>query len=68
LQAKPDYAEAHNNLGVALAKQGRLKEAMSHFSEALRIKPSFREARDNMDRASRKMRRSSRAPKTILRP
>jgi tetratricopeptide (TPR) repeat protein len=30
---------AHNHLGIALASQGELEEAMSHYAEALRIKP-----------------------------
>ena len=29
------------NLGVALAEQGRLEEAVAHFTEALRIDPNF---------------------------
>ena len=30
----------HSNLGNALARQGRLDEAIEHYSEALRISPS----------------------------
>ncbi|MGD8916346.1 MAG: tetratricopeptide repeat protein [Syntrophobacterales bacterium] len=30
---------AHNHLGLALAAQGRFEEAMSHYVQALRIKP-----------------------------
>jgi len=30
---------AHNELGNALAERGRLQEAISHYSESLRIKP-----------------------------
>src|SRR5437773_12386730 len=29
LRLKPDYAEAHNNLGVALQEQGKLEEALA---------------------------------------
>ncbi|MBN1105173.1 MAG: tetratricopeptide repeat protein [Deltaproteobacteria bacterium] len=35
---------AHNMLGGALARQGKLPEAMGHFSEALRIKPDYEKA------------------------
>jgi tetratricopeptide (TPR) repeat protein len=30
---------AHNHLGIALASQGEIEEAMSHYAAALRIKP-----------------------------
>ena len=37
----PNYAEAHNNLGVALLMQNRRDEAIRCFREALRIKPDY---------------------------
>jgi len=37
----PNNPDAHNELGVALARDGRGKEAIFHFSEALRLKPGF---------------------------
>ena len=39
---------AHNNLGVALANEGRVDEAIREFSEALRIQPNFADARNNL--------------------
>ncbi len=39
---------AHYNLGLALANTGRLPEAMSHYEQALRIKPDIAEARYNL--------------------
>jgi|GEM_PF-2325077 tetratricopeptide (TPR) repeat protein len=36
---KPDYAEAHNNLGVALHDLGRLDEAAASYRRALALKP-----------------------------
>ncbi len=33
---KPDFADAHNNLGVAAEAKGDLDEAISHYKEALR--------------------------------
>jgi Flp pilus assembly protein TadD len=39
---------AHNNLGAALDQQGRRKEAISHYYEALRIKPHYVEAHNNL--------------------
>jgi tetratricopeptide (TPR) repeat protein len=40
LQIKPDYAEAHNNLGIALSfTPGRLQDAIAEYRAALRIRP-----------------------------
>src|ERR1700744_4947301 len=35
---KPGYAEVHNNLGVALAAQGRIDEAEARYRCALSLK------------------------------
>jgi tetratricopeptide (TPR) repeat protein len=53
LQIWPDWAGAHNNLGLALEKRGRLEEAISHYKEALRIRPDYAKAKDNLERALR---------------
>ena len=44
----PQCARAHNNLGNALAKEGRLEEAVSAYERALAIKPSYTDARNNL--------------------
>ena len=49
LRLKPDYAEAHNNLGTAFYQQGRTGEAIRQFQEALRLKPDYADARKNLD-------------------
>jgi tetratricopeptide (TPR) repeat protein len=41
LRLKPDDPLAHYNLGVTLAKQGRLDEAIAAYQEALRRKPDL---------------------------
>ena len=47
LELKPDYAEAHNNLGIALVQQGRFEEALAHYGQALRLNPAYAEAHAN---------------------
>ena len=42
---------AHYNLGVALADQGKMKEAAAHYAEALRISPDFTGALSGMGNA-----------------
>ena len=39
LSLRPDYAEAHYNLGNALLDLGRTDEAIRHFQEAVAFKP-----------------------------
>jgi tetratricopeptide (TPR) repeat protein len=40
LKFKPLHAEAHNNLGSALAMLGRIDDAMAHYERALALKPN----------------------------
>lgn len=42
---------AHNNLGVALARQGRLDEAIHHYSKSLHIRPDQAEVHNNLGNA-----------------
>jgi tetratricopeptide (TPR) repeat protein len=44
----PRRVEAHNNLGIALASQGKLDDAIVHFQQALRLQPGFDDARRNL--------------------
>ena len=48
LEIKPDFAEAHNNLGAALAGRGQFDEAIAH-SKALEIKPDYADVHRNLD-------------------
>jgi hypothetical protein len=47
LALNPEYAEAHNNLGLALELQGRLDDALAHFDRALELAPEFASAHAN---------------------
>jgi tetratricopeptide (TPR) repeat protein len=51
LLLNPDYAEAHNNLGVALVAQARIVEAMTHYERALALKPDYADAHNNLGNA-----------------
>jgi predicted O-linked N-acetylglucosamine transferase (SPINDLY family) len=48
LALKPDYVEAHNNLGATLKDQGKLAEAMACYRAALRYRPDYAEAYSNL--------------------
>ena len=51
LSLSPDYIEARNNMGLALAEQGKLEEAVGAYNKVLAIKPDFAEAFYNMGNA-----------------
>jgi len=48
VKIKPEFAEAHNNLGKALAGRGQVDEAIAHYEEALKIKPDYESAHNNL--------------------
>jgi len=50
VQLKPDFAEAHCNLGGALWQAGKVNDAIGHYEQALRIKPDLTEARNALAR------------------
>jgi protein O-mannosyl-transferase len=58
LRLKPDYAEAHYNLGTALERLGRFEEARQQYQQVLSIVPGERRATARLevmqvDRATR---------------
>lgn len=48
IQLKPDYADAHFNLGVAYASQAKFEDAVKSFRRALKYQPNFAEAWFNL--------------------
>jgi len=48
LEVTTENHRAHNNLGHALARDGRGSEAIARYTEALRIKPDYAEAHNNL--------------------
>jgi tetratricopeptide (TPR) repeat protein len=49
----PRHAESHNHLGIALSMLGDRDKALQHFGEAVRLKPGYHAARQNLQRAHR---------------
>ena len=48
IRLQPGYADAHNNLGIALAQKGQIDEAIRQFQEAVRLKPGYADAQNNL--------------------
>ena len=45
---RPDFADAHNNLGNVLLSQGKLDEAAARYEHALALRPDYAEAHNNL--------------------
>ena len=56
----PESVKARNNLGIALASQGKLDEAIGEFQQALAAEPNSAEARRNLTTALQQRRPSAR--------
>jgi hypothetical protein len=48
VELRPGYAEAYNNLGIALASREKLNEAVACYRQALVLKPDYAEAHYNL--------------------
>ncbi|MBX7246218.1 MAG: tetratricopeptide repeat protein [Candidatus Sumerlaeaceae bacterium] len=48
LRYNPGAWEAHNQIGVIMAREGRLDDAMERFRKALSVKPDYAEAHCNL--------------------
>jgi tetratricopeptide (TPR) repeat protein len=48
VQASPNEALAHNNLGVSLAETGQAEEAVDHYRRALELDPDYPLAHNNI--------------------
>ncbi|MFQ5601477.1 MAG: tetratricopeptide repeat protein, partial [Candidatus Krumholzibacteriia bacterium] len=51
LAERPSNVRAHNDLGSACLVEGRIHEALAHYTEALRIEPHYGAAHDNLGSA-----------------
>jgi len=52
LAAQPNLADAHNNLGNALAAQGKLDEAIAAYRQTIIINSNYAEAHFNLGRVA----------------
>jgi cytochrome c-type biogenesis protein CcmH/NrfG len=50
IEQRPNYPEAFNNLGGALLDLGRRDEAIAAFEAAVRLRPDFSDAPENLAR------------------
>ena len=41
---KPDFAEAHSNIGITLQELGRFDDAITSYNPAIALKPDYAEA------------------------
>ena len=45
---RPDYPEAHDDLGNVLASRGQVALAIQHYYQALRLRPDYAKAHNNL--------------------
>ena len=57
LDLKPDYPEAHNNIGNELQNLRRSEEAVASFQAALALKSDYAQAHNNLGLALRDLSR-----------
>ena len=55
LELDPQNADAHNNLGNILRRQGRLPEAIECYRRALKIRPTFPIAQQNLQATAQEL-------------
>jgi tetratricopeptide (TPR) repeat protein len=69
LSENPNFAEAHNNLGYSLRKQGpqNYSKALEHYNKAIQLKPNLAEAYEYRGVLFLKMGRKADAEKDLAR-
>ena len=68
IDVDPKYADAHNNLGVALAEKNNLDEAIAEYRKAIEIDPKVALAHYNLGNALRGRRTLTRRSPNSARP
>ena len=51
ISLRPDYAEAYNNLGIALDEKGQVDDAIAAYRQAIRLRPAYGKALSNLGNA-----------------
>jgi hypothetical protein len=51
LKIDPNHVSSHNNMGITLARLGKLDRAIEHFKIAIRLRPDNQTYRQNLARA-----------------
>ena len=65
VKLKPDYAEAHYNLGVVLQKNGENEDAYKSYEKAIAIKHAYPQAHNNIGMINLKNRNLNEAVKSF---
>jgi len=55
ISLRPDYVEAHHNVGLLLADQGKFEEAIAHYNAALETDPESADLHDDLGLALSKL-------------
>jgi len=61
LELNPKNATVHGTLGVALARQGKVDEAIGYFSEAIQLEPGYVDAHYSLGQAMARKRKFNEA-------
>jgi tetratricopeptide (TPR) repeat protein len=67
VRTSPRNARAHNNLGFAYFHAGRRAAAAAEYEEALRLRPGYKRAEENLAALTREMEENSYSPRGIPR-
>lgn len=66
LSAEPNNASAHHLMGAILSAEQRPSSALKHFEKAVRLAPSLTEARFNLGKTYRDLKRHADATQTFM--
>ena len=55
ISLRPDYVEAHHNVGLLLVDEGKIEEAITHYNSALKTDPENSGVHDDLGSALSKM-------------
>ena len=67
IKLKPDFVEAHYNLGNAQKKLGKHSDALASYAQAIKLKPDFVEAYNNLGKTQKELGKHSDAVDSYVR-